>query len=303
MSVLEKSRDILQRLFKLKENHTTVKQELFAALATFSTLAYAIILLPSMLSSAGMDFGAVMTATLLTGVYATLMMGLLANYPFILAPGIALSAYFSYSVVQGKGLSWEMALGSVFIVGVLFVILNLLKIRQKIIEVIPLTLRIATTAGLGIFLTLIGLKNAGIIVANPSTLVAFGDPTSPAVVMTGLGLIVMCTLMALGIPGAIFLGILFNWFLSLILGLAEWKGLFALPSSLQPTLLKLNLQDIFDPRLVNATLSFLFVSLFDTSGTLVGLAEEGKFLRHSGKKTTFPRLTKALIPTGSFILS
>ncbi|MCH9627463.1 MAG: Adenine permease AdeP [Chlamydiales bacterium] len=296
----------LNRFFLLKEHQTTIKREVLAGATTFLTLAYALLVIPSILSEAGLDFGATLVATALVGAYSTFMMGVLANYPFVLAPGIALCVYFSYSVVLGAGHTWQTALGIVFLTGVILLILNLLRVRQLLIQVIPQSLRLATTAGMGVFLALIGLKNAGIIVAHPMTLIAFGDPKSVAHVMTAIGLISMGTMLTFRIPGALFLGILIVWILSLFFGVAHFGGFVSLPSSLMPTLFQLDVVDAFQPTHLGVLISFLFVGLFDSTGTLVGLAEEGGFLEECDPKTKkcrFPRVTRALMPdtTGTIL--
>lgn len=295
---------VLRRLFRLDRHHTSVKTELIAGVTIFSTLAYAIVMIPTTLALTGMDFGAVMTATLLAGAFATLFMGLFANYPFAVAPGIALTIYFTYAVVLSRGHDWRAALGVVFLCGALFFILTLLGIRQRVIESIPASLRLATMAGLGIFLALIGLKNAGIIVDDPKTLFGIGTLTSGATLMTLIGILATATLLAFRIPGSLFLGIILLWTLSLIFGLTHYEGIIALPASLRPTLFALDVRGVFNWELVGVALSFFFMSLFDTSGTLVALAEEGDFLeKGSAERCSFPRLSRALTPdaTGSML--
>ncbi|MCH9624841.1 MAG: Adenine permease AdeP [Chlamydiales bacterium] len=292
--------------FHLKDNQTTVKREILAGCTTFFTLAYTLLVIPSILAQSGMNQGAVLVATALTGAYASFMMGFFANYPFVLGPGITLAAYFTYSVVLKEGHSWQVALGIVFIIGVILLLLNLFRIRQLIIQAIPLSLRLATTGGLGLLIAVVGLRNAGIIVSHPITFLSFGDPVSVVHVMTAVGLIVMGVLMVYRIPGAIFLGIVFVWALSLSLGLAEWKGFIALPESIMPTFLKLDVRSAFELRHLGVVISFLFVSLFDSTGTLIGLAEEGEFLVEHGpyeKISRFPRVTRALMPdtTGTML--
>lgn len=308
MSVLKKKNHLFESFFHLRENNTSVKRELLAGFTTFATLAYTIVLIPKILSETGMDFDAVMIATIITGAFSSLLMGLYANYPMVSAPGIALSAYFSYSVVLLHGDSWQTALGVVFITGVIFLFLNLLRIRQLIIEVIPLSLRMATTAGLGLFLALIGLKNAEVIVYNPATFLGFGDPSSITCIMMAVGIIAIGTMMVLKVPGAIFLGIIFVWVLGLIFGFVKFAGFISLPSSILPTLFQLDVRSVFDVKHIGIVISFLFVALFDSAGTLVGLAEEGGYLKKRDlktKKTIFPRVSQALMPdtTGSILAS
>lgn len=297
---------VFNSFFRLGENKTTAKREVLAGMTTFFTLAYALLVVPTILSDAGLDLNAAVIATTLTGAYATLLMGLVANYPFVLAPGVALCVYFTYSVVQGQGLAWQVALGIVFLTGIILLLLNLLRIRQLIIQAIPLSLRLATTGGLGLLIALIGLKNAGIIISHPITFLSFGDPSSLSHVMAAIGLIAMGTMMVLRVPGALFLGILIVWVLSLAFGFVEWKGLISLPSSIMPSFLRLDVVDAFNMKHLGVLISFLFVALFDSTGTLVGLAEEGGFVKECGpgkKICIFPRVTRALMPdtTGTIL--
>ncbi|NGX54489.1 MAG: Adenine permease AdeP [Chlamydiae bacterium] len=294
--------------FHLKENQSSLKNELLAGLTSFSTLSYAILLIPLILSDAGMDFGAVMSATLITAGVATLLMGLLANYPFVLAPGLALTVYFTYVVVLAKGHSWQTALGVVFIGGVLFLILNILGIRQLIIQTIPSAIRIGTTAGLGLFLALIGLKNAGIIVSHPKTFLTYGDPTAPSTILAIIGLIVISVLMIFRIRGALFLGIVFLWLLGFLFGISEFKGFVSLPASIAPTFFQFDLRAVFDLHFLDVVIAFIFVALFDTSAVLIGLAEEGNFLKKcpgDEKRCIYPRISEALLPDslGSILAS
>lgn len=295
----------LDRFFHLKERNTTVRREILAGATTFLTLAYALLVVPSILSEAGINFGAALIATALIGAYSSFMMGVFANYPFVLAPGVALAVYFTYSVVLGGGDDWRIALGVVFLTGIILMFLNLFRIRQLLTQVIPLSLRLATTAGLGIFLALIGLKNAGIIIAHPHTLLAFSPPHSITHVMTAIGLVVMGTMLVFRIPGALFLGILIVWFISLIFGIVRFQGLVSWPGSLMPTLFQLDVPGAFKIEHLGVLISFLFVSLFDSTGTLVGLAEEGGFLKHDPEKKLciFPRITRSLMPdtTGTIL--
>ncbi len=294
----------INKFFRIKERGSTLPRELLAGATTFLTLAYALLVVPSILSEAGLDLGAVMVAMALVGAYASLMMGFLAGYPFVLAPGIALAAYFTYSVVLGGGHTWQVALGLVFLTGVILLLLNLLRIRQLLIQAIPLSLRLATTAGMGLFLALIGLKNAGIVVADPHTLLSFGDPRSISHVLALVGIVLTGVFFRLRIHGAIFLGILAVWVFALLLGQVEWRGVVAWPASLRPTWFELDVRGAFNLKHLGALISFLFVGLFDSTGTLVGLAEEGNFLEPcTGNKCRFPRVSRALLPdtTGTLL--
>lgn len=281
-----------ERYFKLSENGTSIKTEGLAGLATYSTMAYIIAVNPLILSQAGMDFGAVMVATILAASLSTLIMGLYANYPFAQAPGMGLNAYFAYGVVLGSGHSWQVALGASFIAGLGFLLLNLLNVRETIMHAIPSCLRLATTAGIGLFLAFIGLKNVGIIVDNPATLVSLGDMTSPKTYLSGLGIIVTVALMMRNYKAAILIGILMNWMIALATGLVPWQGIISWPPNIAPTFMQLNISNLFTPQLLGIVISFLFIAIFDTAGTLVGLAQQGQFLDQRGR---LPRAKQALV--------
>lgn len=207
---------MLQRIFRLRENHADVKTELMAGVTTFMTMAYIIFVNPAILSKTGMDFGAVMVATVLAAGITTILMGLWVNYPFALAPGMGLNAYFTYTVVLQLGYPWQVALGAVFLSGIAFLLLTFLKIRQLIVYSIPDCLKLATATGIGLFISLIGLKEAKVIVPHPATMVSLGKVTEPTAYMTVLGLIFMGVLMARGVKGAVFWGILLNWLLGIV---------------------------------------------------------------------------------------
>ncbi len=282
---------MLEKLFHLKENGTNVKTELIAGVTTFMTMAYIIFVNPSILSKTGMDFGAVMVATIVGSSVATLVMGLWANYPFALAPGMGLNAYFTYSVCLGMGYSWQVALGAVFISGVLFLVLTFFKIRQLIVDAIPNVIKISTAAGIGLFIAFIGMENAGIVVKHPATLVTLGDLTHPNGYLTLLGVVVIAVLMHYRVKGAILFGILFNWVVGLLLGHIEYSGLFSLPPSPLPTFLQLDIKGALDAGFLAIIFAFFFVDFFDTTGTLVGVAEQGGFIKENGE---FPRVERAL---------
>lgn len=284
-------KQILERWFRLSENGTTVKTEIVAGITTFMTMSYVIFVTPAILSRAGMDFGAVMVATVLGAGLTTIFMGLYANYPFALAPGMGLTAYFTYTVVMQMGYSWETALGAVFISGCIFLLLTFVKLRQVIVYAIPESLKLATAGGIGLFVALIGLKESGIVVASRDTLMTLGDVTSPEAILTMLGIVFTGALMARKVKGAILIGILMLWIAGLIGGLSHFKGLFSMPPSLAPTFLKLDIAGALHIGFFGIVFAFLFVDLFDTTGTLVGIAEYGGFIRKDGK---FPRVGRAL---------
>ncbi len=282
---------MLEKLFHLTENNTTAKNEIIAGITTFMTMAYIIFVNPSILSQTGMDFGAVMVATIVASSLATFLMGIWVNYPIALAPGMGLNAYFTYSVVLGMGYQWQVALGAVFISGFLFLLLTLVKIRQLIVDAIPNVLKISTAAGIGLFIAFIGLQNAGLVVDHPSTLVTLGNMLSPNALLTLFGVIVITVLMTLKIRGAILYGIILNWLLGLLLGEVHYQGIFSLPPDITPTFLQLDVARALNSGLLTVIFAFFFVDLFDSTGTLVGVAEQAGFIKPDG---SFPRVEKAL---------
>ncbi len=283
---------MLDSYFKLTEHGTTVRTEVLAGITTFLTMAYITFVNPAILSDAGMDFGAVFVATCLAAAIGTLIMGLVANYPVALAPGMGLNAFFTYGVVLGMGHSWQIALGAVFLSGILFVILSLLPVREWIINSIPRTLKLAISAGIGLFLGIIALKNAGVIVDHPATLVALGDILTPAPLLALAGFFVIVALQSRNVPGAVIIGILVVTLVGVLLGVSEWKGFASLPPDPSPTLLQLDIAGALEIGLVTIVFTFLFVDLFDTAGTLVGLAHRAGMLDAEGR---LPRLRNALL--------
>lgn len=283
--------EIFEKVFKLKENNTTVMTETIAGVTTFMTMSYIIFVNPAILSKTGMDFGAVMMATVLASGFTTILMGLLANYPFALAPGMGLNAYFTFTVVMQLHYPWQTALGAVFIEGIIFLVLTFVRIRQLIVYAIPDSIKLATTAGIGLFITLIGMKEAGIVVNNPATLVSFGDITSYAPLLTIIGVVVTGALMARRVKGAILFGIIFTWILGLIFGQAHFNGIFGAPPDISPVLFHLDLKGALNIGFFGIIFAFLFVDLFDTTGTLVGVAKQAGFIKKNGE---FPRVNRAL---------
>ncbi len=283
---------MLSSYFKLAENDTTVRNEILAGITTFLTMAYITVVNPMILSDAGMDFGAVFVATCLAAALGTLIMGLYANYPIALAPGMGLNAFFTYGVVLGMGHSWQVALGAVFISGILFIILSVLPVREWIINAIPRGLKMAISAGIGLFLAIIALKNAGVVVDHPATLVTLGDPTSWPFILAFLGFFVIVALDRLKVPGAVIIGILAVTVAGVVLGVSEWQGFASMPPDPSPTFLQLDIGGALQLGLITIVFTFLFVDLFDTAGTLVGLAHRAGLLDQQGR---LPRLGKALI--------
>jgi len=282
----------LNRYFQLDALNTTVWKEFLGALTTFTTMAYIIFINPRILSEAGMDFGAVMTATILTAACGCFIMGFFARYPFALAPGLGLNAYFTYSVVLSGGYSWEQALGLCFFASLILIILNILGVREAIMNAIPPALRLGTIGGIGIFLSFIGLKEAKIIIPHSDTFLMLGDLNSPEVFLTCFGVVLMTLLMVYRIQWAIFASILFLWLLGIALGYADWKGIIDSPPSLMPTIGKMDLYQRIDMDMITVVFSFVFVSIFDAAGSLISLAEHAKLVEASTHK--IPRARRAL---------
>jgi AGZA family xanthine/uracil permease-like MFS transporter len=281
----------LERLFKLSENNTTVRTELAAGLTTFLTMAYIIFVNPQILSEAGVPFSGALFATCLSAAVGSLIMGLLANYPFALAPGMGLNAYFTYTVVKTMGYDWRVALGAVFISGVAFLILTLARIRAMIVDAIPMTMKTSVAAGIGLFIAFIGLKNAGVIAASPATFVTLGHITSkPALLALG-GLIVTAALMARGYKTAIIIGIFLITTAAILLGLSKLPSGAIQRPDVSSTFMKLDVGGALRLGALDVIFIFLFVDLFDTIGSLMGLGRQAGYLTREGK---MPRVNRAL---------
>lgn len=283
---------MLEQIFKLSENKTTVRTELVAGLTTFLTMAYIIFVNPDILKAAGMPFGAVFAATCVAAAIGCFLMAFLANYPIALAPGMGLNAYFAFGVVGGMGHSWQVALGCVFISGVLFLIISVLPIREWIVNAIPKSLKMAIAAGIGLFLALIAMKNAGIVVDHPATLVTHGKLASWPVVMAVLGFAIIVALEYRRVMGGVIIGILIVTVISILAGHQKFAGIFDVPPSIGPVFLQMDLAGALKVGLITVVFAFLFVDLFDNTGTLIALAHRGGFMRPDG---TVPRLRGALI--------
>jgi AGZA family xanthine/uracil permease-like MFS transporter len=283
---------MLDRYFQLSAHGTTVRTEIVAGFTTFLTMAYIMFVNPEILSDAGMDRGAVFVATCIGTAIGTLIMGLYANYPLALAPGMGLNAYFTYGVVKGMHYSWEVALGAVLISGVLFLILSLLKLREWIVDAIPQSLKMAISAGIGLFLGIIALHNAGIVIGSPDTLVTLGDVKAPSAILAVCGFIAIVALDAKRIPGAIIIAVLGVTAAGILIGVSPFGGIVSAPPSLAPTFLKLDLKGTLDAGLIAIIFAFFFVDLFDNTGTLVGVAHRAGLIGKDGK---IPRLGRVFI--------
>lgn len=283
---------MFDKMFKLTQHNTTIKNEIIGGVTTFLTMAYIIFVNPSMLEAAGMDNGAVFVATCLAAALGCFIMGFVANYPIALAPGMGLNAFFTYTVVLDLGYSWQVALGGVFISGVLFMLMSLFRFREWIVQSIPLSLRYGIAAGIGLFLAIIALKNAGIVVASPATLVTMGDITSFPALMSAFGLLLIVGLAQRGISGAVMISILVITGLGVAFGGIDYNGLVAMPPSMAPTYLEFDIQGALEVGMLSVIFSFLFVDLFDTSGTLIAVAQRGGLLNDQGQ---LPRLGRAML--------
>ena len=274
---------LLERLFKLEEHETRVSTEVLAGFTTFITMAYIIFVNPQMMASAGMDLGASFAATCLAAALACVFMGLYANWPVGLAPGMGLNAFFTYTVVGEMGYSWQVALGAVFIAGILFVIMSVTRLRAWMLNSIPRDLRLAMGAGVGLFIGFIGLKSGGLITENPATLLSLGDLTQPEPLLAALGFTLIAGLSVRQVPGAIMLGVLIITVLSLLTGMVEYQGIVAPPPSIAPTLMQLDIAGAFEVGMVSVIIAILFVNLFDTAGTLLGVATRARLVNEQGK--------------------
>lgn len=282
-----------ERRFKLSEHGTDAKTEIFAGITTFMTMAYILIVNPSILSEAGMDWGGVFTATAVSAIIATLIMAFYANYPFVLAPGMGLNAFFTYSVVLGMGKSWQFALTAVFLEGIIFILLSAFKVREAIFDAIPMNLKKAVSVGIGLFIALIGFVNAGIIETGDGTILGLGDLTTKGPLLALLGLLIMGVLLAKNVKGALLIGILAATIIGIPMGITELPGaVFKAPPSVSQVAFQFEWENIFSWEMLVVVFTFLFVDVFDTVGTLVGVASKADMLDEEGK---LPKVSQALM--------
>ncbi|MGD9501387.1 MAG: NCS2 family permease [Methyloceanibacter sp.] len=282
----------LDRFFGLTRAGSSVAIELRAGIATFLTMAYIMFVNPAILERAGMDHGAVFVATCLAAAFGSLIMGLHANYPIALAPGMGLNAYFAFTMVPELGGNWQLALGCVFVSGLLFFALSLSPLRAWLIDAIPLSLKLGIAAGIGFFLALIALENAGIVADHPTTLVTLGDLHKPQAWLACTGFLLIAALALRKVPGAIILGVLAVTLTAVALGLEPWHGIAAPPPSLAPVFLKMDIAGVFQLGALTMTLTLLLVTILDTAGTLIGVARQAGLLDKEGR---LPRLRQALL--------
>ncbi|UJF17597.1 NCS2 family permease [Vibrio sp. SS-MA-C1-2] len=279
---------LLNKLFQLDKLKTTVRTEFTAGITTFLTMMYISVVNPSLLSTTGMDFGAVFVATCLAAALGTLLTGLLANYPIALAPGMSTNAFFAFGIVGGMGYDWQTGLGVIFISGLLFLITSLLPIRSWVINGIPTNLRLAVSGGIGLFLALVALKTSGIVVASSATMVTFGDVTSPSILLAIFGFFLIAGLYAKGYKTAIVIGIITVTVISHLLGLSEIKGIVSMPPSLAPTFMQLDISAALNASVL--IISLFLIDFFDTAGTTVAVTQSAKLYDENGKVPRLKRL-------------
>ena len=291
---------MLERYFQLSAHGTSVRTEVMAGVTTFLTMAYIIFVNPDILSASGMPKDAVFVATCLAAALGSAIMGLYANYPIALAPGMGLNAYFAFAVVLGMGYTWQAALGAVFISGVLFILVSLFKIREAVVNAIPRSLKFAISAGIGLFLAIIGLKNAGIITGHPATLLTLGNLHNPGALRATAGVIMLVAVEQRKVPGAIIISILLVTVASVLLGLTPFAGIIAPPPSIAPTFMQMDIAGALNAGLLTVVLTFFMVELFDASGTLIGVCHRAGLLDKDGK---LPRLKRALLADSAAIVA
>jgi len=284
--------DKILKYFELEARGSTVRTEMTAGLTTFLAMAYITIVNPVILSETGMDFGAVFVATCLAAAFGSIAMGILGNYPIAQAPGMGQNAFFTYGIVFGLGYTWQTALGAVFISGLIFILLSILPVREWLINAIPKNLKLGISAGIGMFLGFIALKNAGIVVANPATLVSFGDLTDAGPMICLVGFMIIAALSARKIMGAVIIGMLSATVLGWLFGGAEFKGVMSMPPSVAPVFMQLDIAAAFEVSMITVILTLLLVDVFDTAGTMVGVATRAGLVGPDGQ---LPRLGKALL--------
>ncbi len=283
----------ISEFFRLEENGTTVRREVLAGATTFFTMAYIIFVNPTIMAETGMDHGAIFVGTCLAAAVACFFMGLFANWPVALAPGMGLNAYFTYVVVGEMGYSWQTALAAVFIAGILFFVISVTPLRRWMLESIPSNLRIALGAGVGLFIGFIGLQTGGIVVSNPATYLSLGDLSNPETFLAAFGFLLITILSVKKIPGAIILGVLGVTAIALAFGLVEFSGFVSSPPSMAPVFLELDFTDILNLSSTIVVLTFLFVNLFDTAGTLLAVATRANLVSGDGEIKNLDRALKA----------
>lgn len=283
---------MLEKLFGFDKNVTRVRTEILAGITTFLTMAYILAVNPNILSATGMDKGALFTTTVVASAFATLLMAFYAKLPFGLAPGMGLNAFFAYTVCLTMGYSWQFALTAVLIEGIIFILLTITNLREKIVDAIPVTLKNAIGAGIGLFISFIGLQNAGIIVNNDATLISMGNITSGTALLGMIGLVVTSLLLVKGVRGALLFGILITTLIGIPMGITKFDGIFSTPPSIEPIFWQFEWHNIFTKEMIVVVFTFLFVDMFDTIGTLVGVTTKAGMMDKNGK---IPHLKQAFM--------
>lgn len=283
---------MLEKLFGFDRNVTRVRTEVLAGITTFLTMAYILAVNPNILSATGMDKGALFTTTVVASAFATLLMAFYAKLPFGLAPGMGLNAFFAYTVCLTMGYSWQFALTAVLIEGLIFILLTVTNLREKIVDAIPVTLKNAIGAGIGLFISFIGLQNAGIIVNNDATLISMGNITSGTALLGMIGLVVTSLLLVKGVRGALLFGILITTLIGIPMGITKFDGIISTPPSIEPIFWQFEWHNIFTKEMIVVVFTFLFVDMFDTIGTLVGVTTKAGMMDKNGK---IPHLKQAFM--------
>ena len=274
----------MERFFKLKENNTNVRQEVVAGITTFMTMAYILIVNPTILSAAGMDSGAVFTATALSSIVATLIMGIYAKLPFAQAPGMGLNAFFAYTVVLQMGYSFEFALTAVLLEGLIFILLTLFNVREAIVDSIPVNIKKAISIGIGLFIALLGLEAAGVVIGDGATILALGDVRNNTILLSLIGILITGILVARKVKGALFLGMIITTIIGIPMGVIELpNSIVSIPPSISSTFMKFEWHNIFSFDMVIVLFTLLFMDMFDTIGTLVGVATKANMLDENGR--------------------
>ena len=283
---------MLEKLFGFDKNVTRVRTEVLAGITTFLTMAYILAVNPNILSATGMDKGALFTTTVVASAFTTLLMAFYAKLPFGLAPGMGLNAFFAYTVCLTMGYTWQFALTAVLIEGLIFILLTVTNLREKIVDAIPVTLKNAIGAGIGLFISFIGLQNAGIIVNNNATLISMGNITSGTALLGMIGLVVTSLLLVKGVRGALLFGILITTLIGIPMGITKFDGIFSTPPSIEPIFWQFEWHNIFTKEMIVVVFTFLFVDMFDTIGTLVGVTTKAGMMDKNGK---IPHLKQAFM--------
>ena len=282
---------MLQKLFGFNKKETTVRTEIMAGVTTFLTMAYILAVNPNILSETGMDKGALFTTTVLISAATTILMGLYAKLPFALAPGMGLNAFFAYTICMIMGFSWQFALTAVFIEGLIFILLTVTNLREKIVYSLPDTIKNAISAGIGLYIAFIGLQNSGIVINSDSTLVSLGDITQGPALLGIIGIILTSILLVKKVKGALLIGIIGTTLIGIPMGVTQFNGIFSTPPSIEPIFFKFEWEHIFTPDMVIIVFTLLFVDLFDTIGTIIGVANKAGMVKNG----QIPRLKQAFL--------